>query len=116
MWIVVMASIASLVLYRVVAAWKVWELSALDEDIQLHGGIGGQSTYARQRRWRVFKQLWDVEMLNILHLSHVAGISGDSAPQRTVSLMEAVLESAPQVCSLSVLYLTVSVYVYTLCF
>ena len=51
----------------------------------------------RARKWRVFRTLFDVEIFEILHLSHTLGLKGKSTPQRLLDLITAVFEAAPEV-------------------
>ena len=77
-------SVASLVAYRVISAIKMWQISNL--------GVG---TGTRVRR-AVF-QLFDLELYEILYLSHTMGLAGSSAPQRLLQILECIFESCPQV-------------------
>ena len=84
MKIVFYLGISSLILYRVVATYKIWELSQIIEGF-------------KASKWRLFRQLIDVELWSILLLSHRIGLNGSSSPQRMLKVLEATLESAPQV-------------------
>ena len=96
MWKVLAASIAALMAYRIVAAWKMWEITSLD-GIDDRMDQKAKDSYKWLRWRRVALQLLDLELYPILFLSHTVGFEGSSAPQRMLSLLEAVLESGPQV-------------------
>ena len=84
MWKIFLYSVASMVLYRVIAAIKMWQITRI-----------GASTATRVRR--VVLQLFDLELYEILYLSHTVGLKGSSAPQRLLQVLEAIFEAAPQV-------------------
>ena len=104
-------TIVFLVVYRVFSAYKVWQLSDVD-DVEFvrdkDGSVKKKTT--RKRWWRVLAQLWELEIFEILYLSDKYGLKGDSAPQRMLALIVAVVEAGPEVQSLSqcvnVLYLS----------
>ena len=84
MWKVFMMSVLTMVLYRVIAAIKIWQITRI-----------GASAATRVRR--VVLQLLDLELYEILYLSHTMGLKGSSAPQRLLQVLEAIFEAAPQV-------------------
>ena len=104
-------SIVFLVVYRVFSAYKVWQMSDVD-DVKFvedkDGSVKKKAT--RKRWWRVLAQLWELEIFEILYLSDKYGLKGDSAPQRMLALIVAVVEAGPEVQSLfqcvTVLYLS----------
>ena len=91
---------------RLVSSYKIWELSDL-EGVEFAGDgmVGRGEDFKRKaevsRKWRVVRTLFDVEIFEILYLSHSLGLKGKSAPQRVFDLCTAVFEAAPEVQSLS---------------
>jgi len=83
MKIVFCVSTISLILYRVVATYKLRELSQIVDGFQAS-------------KYRLLGQLLDVELWRILMLSHRTGLKGSSSPQRLLQVLEAILEASPQ--------------------
>ena len=86
---------------RIYSAVKIWEISSL-EGVKF---VEKQADDFREkaekaRKWRVIWTLCDLEVFEILHLSHTLGLNGKSTPQRLLDLISAVFESAPEVQSL----------------
>jgi len=83
MWGVFFLSASTLVLYRVIAAFKIWQISQIVDGVK--------------KPWaRVLRQLLDLELFHILYLNHTIGLNGSSSPQRLLKVLEAVFEAAPQ--------------------
>eukprot|EP01083_Nonionella_stella_P222606 794153_1 len=75
-WFLFGLSMGAMVLYRIVSSITIWRIT---------------------QSWkRVISQLIDIELFQILWLSHRLGLHSKSSPQRLISVMEAVFESAPQ--------------------
>eukprot|EP01083_Nonionella_stella_P074566 202323_1 len=70
-------SICAMVAYRVLSAYKIWQIT--DSSCT-----------------RTILQLFDVELYHVLYFSHQWGLKGKSSPQRMLSVLESVFESAPQ--------------------
>eukprot|EP01083_Nonionella_stella_P043723 118003_1 len=83
-WYLFGLSLGAMILYRVISSITIWRIT---------------------ESWkRVISQLIDIELYQILWLSHRLGLQSKSSPQRLISVMEAVFESAPQ-SMIQVLYL-----------
>jgi len=101
---VFLTSASTMVLYRVVSAYKMWQITRRGDDGEVDAN--GNVRKAKGRclckegypgaGWRVAGQLVDVELFHITHLSHKIGLKGNSAPQRMLSALEATLEGSPQ--------------------
>ena len=89
---------------RVYSAFKIWEVSSL-EGVKFVGKQGEdfRKKAEKARKWRVIWTLCDLEIFEILHLSHTLGLKGKSTPQRLLDLISAVFEAAPEVQSLEYL-------------
>ena len=94
-------SIVFLVVYRAFSAYKIWQISSVD-DVEFVADEDGsvEKKAKRKRWWRVFAQLWELEIFEILYLSDKYGLKGDSAPQRMLAVIVAVVEAGPEVQSL----------------
>eukprot|EP01083_Nonionella_stella_P228539 809801_1 len=80
-WHLFALSILSMILYRIVSAFVIWKLET-----------DNPSTRTR----RVCMQFIDIELFEILYISHWLGIKAKSSPQRLISTLEAVFEASPQ--------------------
>lgn len=102
MWLLFWLSLTSVVFYRVVSTYKVWDLTRPGDGETAHDEIQNEWCGANiwWRIYRCFLQLFDLEIFDILYSSHVLGIRGSSSPQRLLAVLEAILEAAPQVWSI----------------
>ena len=92
------ASIFFWALNRLYSAYKIWELTSL-KGIEFKGEKAKEmrEKAERKRKQRVIWTLCDVEIFEIVYLSHTLGITGKSAPQRLFDLITAVIEAGPEV-------------------
>ena len=98
---VFVASVFFMVFYRAFSAFKIWEISRLD-DVDMAAVDDPERCGLKEsvwRRWgRVFLQFpLDLGLFPILYLSHTVGLKGSSAPQRMLEVLIAVFEAAPEV-------------------
>ena len=93
---------------RVYSSYKIWEISSLDGITFVEEEMPTQEPQEVQRdslmekagkarKWRALRTLSDVEIFEILYMSHTLGLKGKSAPQRMLDLNTAVFEAAPEV-------------------
>eukprot|EP01084_Bolivina_argentea_P067649 123161_1 len=75
-WYLFYLSIGCMALYRVISSYAIWRIT---------GSIK-----------RVTLQFIDVELFEVLHLSHQLGLKGASSPQRLIQCLEAVFEASCQ--------------------
>eukprot|EP01083_Nonionella_stella_P071219 191185_1 len=76
MWYLFGLSIVCMALYRLISALTIWRIT--------------HSAY------RVLLQLLDLELFEVLYISHWLGLKAKSSPQRLISTLEAVFEASPQ--------------------
>eukprot|EP01083_Nonionella_stella_P113005 332953_1 len=77
-------SITAMALYRIVSSVMVWRVTRSFK--------------------RVLLQFIDIELFQIVYISHRLGLKSKSSPQRMISALESVLEAAPQA-ALQLIYL-----------
>ena len=90
---------------RVYSSYKIWEISSLDgitfvEEEMPSQEVQGDSLMEKAEKARkctALRTLFDVEIFEILYMSHTLGLKGKSAPQRMLDLNTAVFEAAPEV-------------------
>eukprot|EP01083_Nonionella_stella_P038849 105635_1 len=76
MWYLFALSASTMLIYRIISSMTIWRIT---------------------RSWkRVVAQFLDIELFQILWVSHRLGLRSKSSPQRLISVMEAVFEAAPQ--------------------
>ena len=98
MTIVFCLSIFFWIANRIYSAIQIWVISSLEgvKFVEKHGDDFRRKA-EKARKWRVVWTLCDVEIFEILHLSHTLGLKGKSTPQRLLDLISAVFEAAPEV-------------------
>merc|ERR1719242_1058650 len=99
------ASLFFMIAYRIFSAYKIWELTRLSDVKFVDGNDGSNMKWKRIRR--VMLQLLDLEIFQILYLSHSVGLQGSSAPQRLIGLLVAVLDAGPE-CVIQLVFLMAS--------
>eukprot|EP01083_Nonionella_stella_P008905 25796_1 len=76
MWYLFGLSVTAMLVYRVISSMVIWRIT--------------------RSCTRVITQFLDIQLFQILWLSHRLGLKNKSNPQRLISVMEAVFEAAPQ--------------------
>ena len=97
-------SISFMLVYRFFSCLQIWAISGVDADtVQFVGNNNQEQKQAitdmvsRTRCRRVLWQLLDLEMFDILYLSHTAGLKGSSSPQKSLKLLIAQVEASVEV-------------------
>eukprot|EP01084_Bolivina_argentea_P250757 420300_1 len=76
-WWLFLLSIAAMFAYRSISSYTIWRITDGD--------------------WkRVAMQFIDIELFEVLYISHRLKLKNESSPQRLLSVLEAIFEAAPQ--------------------
>eukprot|EP01084_Bolivina_argentea_P274724 468318_1 len=76
-WWLFILSVTAMLAYRLISSYTIWRITA--------------------GNWkRVAMQLIDIELFEVLYISHRLKLKRESSPQRLLDVLEAIFEAAPQ--------------------